>query len=234
MASRPKVLVVDDSPTTCLFIASTLEQAGYDVQVALEGQECLARMMKFQPDCLILDVMLPDMTGYAVCRYIQQNMLGKAVYTILISTRNGALDQSYGLRQGADRYLPKPFSAETLVRAVWEGVPPRLRFSVRPSLPSAPQKHMQPALDELIPCRVDRQGTMRTSTPFAAAPAIADKQARRLYEAIDGKRTLGELVAVVGMNAEAAARPLRVLLNEHHIRMYDAAGRPVEDALPVH
>src|SRR2546428_12553625 len=100
MISRPRILVVDDSPTTCLFIAATLEQAGYDVEVALKGQEGLAKVTMYQPYCLILDVMLPDISGYAVCRHAQQRMLEHTLYIILISAKNASLDQSYGLRQG--------------------------------------------------------------------------------------------------------------------------------------
>lgn len=234
MINRPRVLVVDDSLTTCLFMASALEQAGYEVEAAFKGQECLFKMMQFQPTCLVLDVMLPDMSGYSVCRHIQQHMLGGGVYTILVSAQKiSPLDQSYGLRQGANRYLLKPFSAETLVKAVWEGVPQRFRHSVSPSLVASSPQNSRPSFVELVPRRVENQGAMRTSNPFAVAPAIADKQARRLYEAIDGKRTLAELVEVVGLNAEAAARPLRALLKENCIRMYDAAGKPVEDALQV-
>jgi CheY-like chemotaxis protein len=102
--SRPRVLVVDDSPTTCQFIAVTLEQAGYDVKVALEGHEGLAKITIFQPSCLILDVVLPDISGYAICRHVQQSMPGNTVYIILISSKNAPLDQSYGLRQGAHHY----------------------------------------------------------------------------------------------------------------------------------
>ena len=134
MRSHPSVLVVDDSPTTCLFIASTLEQAGYDVDVALKGQEGLAKVAAFHPYCLILDVMLPDISGYAVCRQVQQSILEHQIYVILISAKNAPLDQSYGLRQGAHRYLPKPFTAEDLVQAVWEGVPGHLRQTVLPSI----------------------------------------------------------------------------------------------------
>ena len=141
MRSHPSVLVVDDSPTTCLFIASTLEQAGYDVDVALKGQEGLAKIAAFHPYCLILDVMLPDISGYAVCRQVQQSILEHQIYVILISAKNAPLDQSYGLRQGANRYLPKPFTAENLVQAVWEGVPGHLRQTVLPSV-SRPHKRM--------------------------------------------------------------------------------------------
>jgi len=229
--SHPRVLVVDDSPTTCLFIAATLEQAGYDVEVALKGHEGLAKVKMFQPYCLILDVMLPDISGYAVCRHVQQSMPENTVYIILISSKNALFDQSYGLRQGADRYLPKPFTAETLVQAVWEGVPRPLRHTVLPSFSSIPQQSPLPPLAELIPRRVVNQGAMRTRNPFALSPVIEDKQARQLYAAIDGRRTLAELAAVIGLEAKAVTRPLRLLLKESCIQIYDAAGQLVEEAL---
>jgi len=231
MISHPRVLVVDDSPTTCLFIASALEQAGYDVDFAFKGHEGLAKVKMFQPYCLILDVMLPDMSGYAVCRHVQQNMPRNMIYIILISSKNAPLDQSYGLHQGAHCYLPKPFTAEALVQAVWEGVPEPLRHTVLPSFPSIPQQNALPPLAELIPHRVVTQGAMRTKNPFALAPVIEDRQARQLYAAIDGRRTMAELAAVIGLEAKAVTRPLRLLLKEHCIQMYDAAGDLVEDAL---
>jgi CheY-like chemotaxis protein len=232
MTSHPRVLVVDDSPTTCLFIATLLEQAGYDLEVALNGQEGLAKVTKFQPSCLILDVVLPDISGYAVCRHVQQSMPQKALYIILISAKNAPLDQSYGLRQGADRYLPKPFSAQTLLQAVWEGVPKPLRHTVLPTVSSLPPQCAPPAPLELMPRRVVNQGAMRTSSPFARPPAIGDKQAHRLFAAIDGRRTLAELAAVTGLEAKTVTGAIRALLKEDRIRMYDATGQLVESRVP--
>lgn len=229
--ANPRVLIVDDSPTTCLFIAATLEQAGYDVEIALKGHEGLAKVKMFQPYCLILDVMLPDISGYAVCRHVQQSMSRDMIYIILISSKNAPLDQSYGLRQGAHRYLPKPFSAEAIIQAVWEGVPEPLRRTVLSSQPAAPQQSMPPALVDLIPRRVVDQGAMRTRNPFALTPAIEDRLARRLYAAIDGNRTLDELAAEIGLDGGAAARPLRLLLEERCVQVYDAEGRLVENVL---
>jgi chemotaxis family two-component system response regulator PixH len=229
--SRPRVLVVDDSPTTCLFIAATLEQAGYDVEVALRGQEALAKVTMFQPYCLILDVVLPDISGYAVCRYVQQSMPRNAVYIILISAKNAPFDQSYGLRQGADRYLPKPFTAEALVQAVWEGIPRPLRHSVVPTYSSTPQQNEPPTLLKLIPRRVANQVAMRTSSPFARSASIRDEQAYQLYTAIDGRRTLGDLATMTGLEAKTVTGAIRALLKENCIRMYDAAGQLVESAL---
>lgn len=231
MINHPGVLVVDDSPTTCLFVASTLERAGFEVEVALKGREGLAKVMRYRPYCLILDVMLPDMSGYAVCRQVQQSMLQNSIHIILISAKNAPLDQRYGLSQGANRYLPKPFTAQDLVQAVWEGVPEPLRHIVPSTLSSAPLKDTPPALSELLPRRVAGQGAMRTNSPFARTPAMKDEQASRLYSAIDGKKTLAELVAVTGLETRAITRATQVLIKEKYIQLYDAAGQPVEKAL---
>jgi len=231
MRTRPRVLVIDDSPTTCLFIAATLEQAGFDIDIALKGQEGLAKVTTFQPSCLILDVMLPDISGYAVCRNVQQGMLEQSIYIILISTKNAPLDQSYAMRQGANRYLPKPFTAEILVQAVWEGVPGPLRQTILSSIVSTPQQSQIPVLLELIPRRVVDQDAMRTRNPFAYSPIIEEKHARQLYAAIDGRRTLSELATEMGLEASAVTNTLRTLLKKNCIQMYDSAGKLVESTL---
>ena len=82
-----------------------------------------------------------------------------------------------------------------------------------------------------MPRRVVTQGAMRTSNPFACAPVIKDKQALQLYGAIDGRRTLAELVAETGLEEKAVASALRVLLKENCVQMYDSAGQLVESAL---
>ena len=228
MISRPTVLVVDDSPTTCFFIASTLEQAGYDVDVALKGQEGLAKVAAFHPYCLILDVMLPDISGYAVCRQVQQSVLEHQIYVILISAKNTQLDQSYGLRQGAHCYLPKPFTAEDLVQTVWEGISGHLHQSVLPSTFSIPPKNEPPTYLELIPRRVVDQDSLRTRNPFVHASIIKEKQSRQLYDAIDGKRTLSEIASEIGLERRAVTNSLRELLKKNCIQMYDSAGKLVK------
>ncbi len=231
MIHQPRVLVVDDSPTTCLFIASTLEQAGYAVEIALKGQEGLSRITRFQPSCLILDVVLPDISGYAVCRYAQQLMPRHPLYIILISAKKEPLDRHYGLRQGANCYLPKPFTAQELVQAVWEGVPLPMPRTVFSTLAPTPDGNAPIKLSELLPRRASNQGVMRTNSPFSSVPVIEDEQAQRLYTAIDGRKTLAELSAVTGLESKALTRAARVLLKENRIQMYDGAGRLVERPL---
>ena len=120
MINAPKVLVVDDSATSSLFISQALRKAGYFVITAADGKEGLSKAFQERPHCLILDVVLPGMSGFGVCRHLRAMDPQHNLSIIMVSNKNTQLDQSWGLRQGADRYLPKPFTEETLVRTVAE------------------------------------------------------------------------------------------------------------------
>ena len=220
------MLVVDDSPSMCLLIASALQKKGCIVNIALNGQEGLNKAMTFRPHCLILDVLLPDFSGYTVCRYIRQHLQEHRLHIILISTKGLPLDRYYGLRQGADRYLTKPFTEEALLQAVWEGLP----SSMRQAVTSAHTRRgpRRPSLWELVPRRVPNTEAMRNSSPFARSIITGDERARRLYMAIDGRKTVNELAAMTGLETQDISRALRVLLLEHYIELYDPTGQLVE------
>jgi chemotaxis family two-component system response regulator PixH len=227
----PRVLVIDDSPSTCLFIATTLEQAGYVVDFALNGREGFTKFMRFMPDCLILDVLLPDTNGYELCRYIRQDARWQRLPLILISSKNAPLDVMYGLRQGADRYLPKPFTSEALIQEVWEVFPDPLRSTSHHAIPAIQSQARQtpPAVLKLIPRKVLNQDAMRTSNPFANGPNIKDKYACRLLAEIDGKKTVSRLATVTGLSTEEVVSALRVLLKAKSVQLYDKEGQPVAD-----
>jgi DNA-binding response OmpR family regulator len=115
-----KVLVIDDSATLCLIMARSLENAGYRVIIASNGNEGLAKALQERPHCVIIDVVLPGISGFGLCRQLRALDPQRYLSIIMVSTKNTSLDRSWGLRQGADRYLPKPFSDETLVHTVEE------------------------------------------------------------------------------------------------------------------
>jgi DNA-binding response OmpR family regulator len=115
-----KVLIIDDSATFCLIMASALERAGYQVLTAFNGNEGLAKALQERPHCVIIDVVLPGISGFGLCRQLRALDPQKNLSIIMVSTKNTSLDLSWGLRQGTDRYLPKPFSDEALVRTVEE------------------------------------------------------------------------------------------------------------------
>lgn len=221
MMHQPEILVVDDNHIDRVFIATALQQAGYKIDIALSGQHALAKVMKSYPQCLILNVFLLDTTGYAICRQIRQHIPKDKVSIILTGPQGAALDQSYGLSQGAQRYLLKPFTAELLIQSVQEVIP-------KAFLPSPPPPPQHPALLECIPRRVSDQNEMRSSNPFLYS-ALKSGQARQLYSAINGKRTVSDLAAITGLNTKEISGTLRVLLEEHYIQLYDPTGQLVSD-----
>ncbi len=123
----PKVLIVDDSATTCLFMARALQKAGYEVITAADGHEGWMKAMQERPHCLVLDVVLPGISGFSLCRQLRSVDPQRSLSIIMVSTKNTSLDSDWGLRQGADRYLSKPFSEETLVQTVSEVLAERYR-----------------------------------------------------------------------------------------------------------
>lgn len=114
----PKVLVVDDSWTDLTLIATPLRESGFDVVTAVDGDEALEKVGSERPQCVVLDVVLPKQNGFQVCRKLKQNDASRNIPVILISGKNTPLDKKWGLQQGADLYLTKPFSKEELLSGV--------------------------------------------------------------------------------------------------------------------
>ena len=121
MVQAPKVLIVDDSATSCLFMTRALQKAGCNVITASNGNDGMTKALSERPHCVILDVVLPGgLSGYGICRQLRALDPERNLSIIMVSTKNTSLDQHWGLRQGADRYLPKPFTGEVLVQTVGE------------------------------------------------------------------------------------------------------------------
>lgn len=120
MAVAPKVLIIDDSATLRLLMARALQKSGCEVSVAASGPEGLNKALQERPHCIILDVVLPGLNGFSLCRQLRAMDPEHDLAIVMVSSKNTAMDQSWGLRQGADRYLPKPFTDEQLVETVKE------------------------------------------------------------------------------------------------------------------
>jgi DNA-binding response OmpR family regulator len=120
MAQFPMVLIIDDSMTSRLLMANALQKAGYDVITASDGSEGRMKAFRERPRCIILDVVLPGVDGFKLCRQLRAQDPNRKLSIIMVSVKNTTLDHTWGLRQGADRYLPKPFSAEALIKLVGE------------------------------------------------------------------------------------------------------------------
>lgn len=113
-----KVLVIDDSPTTLHLMANTLQQNGFVVLTATQGDDALALALRERPDLLVLDIVLPGQNGFQICRKLKQDARTRTIPIVLVSTKDTALDKQWGLQQGADAYLVKPFDAEVFLDCV--------------------------------------------------------------------------------------------------------------------
>jgi two-component system OmpR family response regulator len=112
----PKVLVVDDEPNIRELVEVALKFHGCAVAVSASGKEALHQAESYEPDLMILDVMLPDMDGFEVCRTLRAE--GNGVPVIFLTARDTTSDTIRGLTLGGDDYVTKPFSVEALVARV--------------------------------------------------------------------------------------------------------------------
>ena len=102
-----------------------LRQAGYEVILAEDGFDALAKIADHQPRVIFVDIMMPRLDGYQTCALIKQNPKLKSTPVIMLSSKDGVFDRARGRLAGSDRYLTKPFTKEGLIEAVHEYVKPR-------------------------------------------------------------------------------------------------------------
>ncbi len=111
---RPtKVLVVDDEPSISALLSATLRLIDFQVRAAADGAEALRAAAEFQPDLVVLDVMLPDLDGFEVARRLRGG--GRPVPVLFLTARDAVEDRISGLTAGGDDYVTKPFSLEEVV-----------------------------------------------------------------------------------------------------------------------
>lgn len=115
MEKPNRILVVDDEPSITEFVSFNLQKDGYLVDVAMDGNEALSRFAENEYDLVVLDIMLPGMNGYEVCKKIRETSI---VPVLFLSARDSELDKVVGLEIGADDYLTKPFGVRELAARI--------------------------------------------------------------------------------------------------------------------
>lgn len=113
-----KVLVVEDSPAQRSMVATILAANGRVIQSAKDGIEALKLIKQWKPDVVILDVIMPGMNGFEVCRRIKNDQEMKLVSVIMCTSMDAQSERYWGMKQGADVYLSKPFKPHELVEIV--------------------------------------------------------------------------------------------------------------------
>lgn len=131
IADQPIILAVDDSITVRRVVASALKKAGYRVVVAEDGMQALAKLDELTPALILLDITMPRMDGYQVCKIVRQNALMQGIPVIMLSGKDGFFDKVKGKMAGCSDYLTKPFDADALTRTVQRHLAPAKRTATR-------------------------------------------------------------------------------------------------------
>ena len=114
----PTILVVEDSPTEMQIVRTALQNKGYEVITATNGEEGLEKARRESPSLVVLDVVLPGRNGFQVCRDLKSSPDTKNVPVILLTSKTQDSDRFWGMKQGADAYLTKPWREEELLAIV--------------------------------------------------------------------------------------------------------------------
>ncbi|HKV08014.1 MAG TPA: response regulator [Thermoanaerobaculia bacterium] len=115
---RRRVLIVDDEPNIVVSLEFLLRQQGYEVLVAKDGEEALATVAERLPELVVLDVMLPGIDGFEVCRRLRERADLAGLKIVLLTARGRDVERVRGLEEGADAYVTKPFSTRDLMKQV--------------------------------------------------------------------------------------------------------------------
>lgn len=113
-----KVLIVDDEVNIVISLEFLMAQAGYLVDIARTGDEALTKLALFQPDLVLLDVMLPGVNGFDICQRIRQTPQWQAMKIVMLTAKGRDVEITKGLALGANAYITKPFSTKALLAEV--------------------------------------------------------------------------------------------------------------------
>ncbi|MEX0647928.1 MAG: response regulator transcription factor [Balneolaceae bacterium] len=111
-----KIIVVEDEPSLVFTLQDTLESEGYDVTVVTDGSKAIEKVKEINPDLMLLDLMLPGVSGYDICKKIRE--LKYAFPIIMLTARDQEIDKVAGLNIGADDYMTKPFGVKELLARI--------------------------------------------------------------------------------------------------------------------
>jgi DNA-binding response OmpR family regulator len=115
-----KILIVDDEPNIVMSLEFLMKKAGFEVAVAVDGEDALAQVARLNPDLVLLDVMMPKKSGYEVCEALRSDPARAGMKIVMLTAKGRDTEVAKGMALGADAYVTKPFSTKDLVIQVTE------------------------------------------------------------------------------------------------------------------
>ena len=113
-----KILIVDDEPNIVISLEFLMKKEGFEIAVAGDGEEALAKVASFKPDLILLDVMMPKKSGFEVCECLRADPAHAGLVIVMLTAKGRDTEVAKGLAIGADAYVTKPFSTKDLVLKV--------------------------------------------------------------------------------------------------------------------
>jgi len=113
-----KILIVDDEPNIVISLEFLMKKEGFEVAVANDGEEALVKVASFNPDLMLLDVMMPKKSGFEVCEALRADPQRSGLQIVMLTAKGRDTEVAKGLALGADAYVTKPFSTKDLVAKV--------------------------------------------------------------------------------------------------------------------
>lgn len=113
-----KILIVEDTVSEMELMSHYLRESGYTVISAIGAKEALNKVVEQKPDVIVTDVVMPGMSGFELCRRLKSNPVTEKIPIVICSSKNQEIDRLWGMKQGADAYLTKPFTREQILRAI--------------------------------------------------------------------------------------------------------------------
>ncbi len=110
-----KILIVDDEPNIVISLEFLMKKEGFEIAVANDGEEALAKVASFNPDLILLDVMMPKKSGFEVCEALRADPARAGLQIVMLTAKGRDTEVAKGLAIGADAYVTKPFSTKDLV-----------------------------------------------------------------------------------------------------------------------
>lgn len=173
---KKKILVVDDEPDVTDLVAYHLKAKGFHVETVNDATASISKARAYQPDLLILDIMMPDLSGIQICRILRADPKLSKVPIIFLTAKAEPHDRIEGLESGADDYMGKPFSPKELVLRV-ESI---LRRLAAPKEPTTAKLHVGDILLDSDTHRVTVRGSLLelTATEFKLLRLMMERQGR--------------------------------------------------------
>ena len=216
-ANRPTILVVEDEAPLLTLLRYNLEKQGFRVEEAADGQEALLRVAEAPPDLVLLDWMLPTLSGIEVCRQIRRRPGTRNLPIIMVTARTEDQDAVRALDTGADDYIAKPFAMEAAVRmrsCCWSAVKPSpVMIQFRPSVPGRPLMvysfpDRETGLSTISLCnRVDRPVRSVASNCSSTVVAASTIGARKLKSSPSTRRSRSAELPPTCETASVTASP---------------------------